>query len=142
MPLTPFHFGPGLLIKSLSRRHFSLSAFIISQIVMDMETLWNILRGAARLHVFFHTFLGSLVPALITIWLFRSAANRRAVVFASLIGVWSHVLLDAIMHRDMMPFAPFSAANPWLGMISVSTLHVSCVLVGIAGWFLWRGIHD
>jgi hypothetical protein len=43
------------------------------------------------------------------------------------------VLLDSLMHRDLVPFAPFSDANPVLGVVSQATVEFSCVLAGVLG---------
>ncbi len=139
MPLTPFHFGPGILIKPLAKK-FSLTAFIVSQIIIDLEPLWNILRKAPRLHGLFHTFLGALIPAFLTVMVVRNILKRVPVsvlLFSALIGVWSHVILDGIMHRDMTPFFPFSDANPFLGIIPLSFLYWGCVVSGVIGLILW-----
>lgn len=150
MPFTPFHFGPGSLIKSLLRKHFSFSIFIISQIIIDLETLKNILSGSARLHTFFHTFLGVtlLIPLLAIVgkYLFQILASKFSKVgkvswsmsfISSAIGFYSHILLDAVMHRDLMPFAPFSTSNPFLGLISVSVLYHFCLLTGFASFIVF-----
>ena len=39
MPFTPFHFGPGALLKSFLRHRFSFVTFVASQVVIDFETL-------------------------------------------------------------------------------------------------------
>src|SRR5688572_95039 len=59
MPFTPFHLGPGLLLKSALRERFSFVVFVFSQFVIDLETLWNILQRNYPLHAFFHSFVGS-----------------------------------------------------------------------------------
>jgi membrane-bound metal-dependent hydrolase YbcI (DUF457 family) len=58
-------------------------------------------------------------------------------IISSLIGVWSHVFLDSIMHQDMMPFSPFSDANPFLGFVSLTQLHWGCIFSGVLGTILW-----
>lgn len=60
MPFTPFHFGPGAFAKSVAPRWFSFRAFVLSQIVIDCETAWNIYCGHERLHTFFHSYLVNL----------------------------------------------------------------------------------
>lgn len=154
MPLTPFHFGPGILIKSILWRRFSLFVFVYSQILIDCETLWNILAGHERLHTFFHTYLGSLIIVAILTFtakpLFEvsmklwSSHSQKGVqlphvlaLFSALIGVWSHVFLDSIMHQDITPFAPFSDANPLLQIVSLDILHLGCIYSGILGGFIW-----
>ncbi len=39
MPFTPFHMGPGLLIKAVLQGAFSLMVFGWAQIVMDIQPL-------------------------------------------------------------------------------------------------------
>ncbi|MCB1770876.1 MAG: hypothetical protein KDJ31_14465 [Candidatus Competibacteraceae bacterium] len=39
MPFTPLHRGPGLAIKALAGRRFSLLTFGIAQVAMDIEPL-------------------------------------------------------------------------------------------------------
>lgn len=147
MPFTPFHFGPGAFIKSLMPRWFSLRVFLLSQVIMDMETAWNILQGNERLHTFFHSYIGSIAVIIFTLilvyvynFIYLQALGRqllassiwrpfekRATLIAAFIGAWSHVFLDGIMHMDMAPMIPFSGLNPTLGLISVFTLHLTCL---------------
>jgi membrane-bound metal-dependent hydrolase YbcI (DUF457 family) len=57
------------------------------------------------------------------------------------VGAYSHVALDSIMHVDVVPFAPFSNARPWLHVVSVDTLHLACIaagIIGVAGLLVWR----
>jgi hypothetical protein len=59
-----------------------------------------------------------------------------AAALGAFAGVYSHVLLDSVMHADMRPFAPFSQANPLLRVISLDALHALCVtgaILGLAG---------
>ena len=156
MPFTPFHFGPGLLIKSLLSRWFSFRVFFLAQIVIDLETLVRLFNGMRPVHGLLHSFFGSTIAAGITILLvkpvFRAASGvhqmfevvRReepaftppaffVVCVTALIGAWSHVVLDSVMHRDVAPFHPFSQDNPFLDRLSLTTLHQGCVLAGVVG---------
>jgi hypothetical protein len=150
MPITPFHFGPGVLIKSVVPKWFSLRAFILSQIVIDSETAWNLLKGNDRLHTVFHSYLGSLAAMLISMGLllsfnlvltkFESLKNlsgRRFELRSSTIGVflggWSHVFLDSIMHSDLYPFFPINNSQPQLAMWSLRDLHSFCLWGFVAG---------
>ncbi len=49
---------------------------------------------------------------------------------SAFVGSFSHVGLDAIMHRDMSPLWPFARGNPLLGVISTGALHVLCMGLG------------
>lgn len=146
MPFTPFHFGPGLLLKSLTPRWFSFRIFLLTQFFIDLETAWNILRGHERLHTFFHTYLGSLVVIFLVlvsahlhnmiIGSMKRLGNKssifgafefRSTLVGATLGVLSHVFLDSIMHADMMPLEPFSNSNPLFHRISVLDLHLFCL---------------
>lgn len=158
MPFTPFHMGPGLAIKAVSGRHFSLMVFGFSQIAIDIEPLVRIIRGDALLHGFTHTYLGATLIALVCVVLGRPVCHVflnywtsdssspflnwlrgpkliswPAAIAGAFVGTYSHVFLDSIMHSDMQPLAPFSNANALLHIISFSGLHVLCVLSGVLG---------
>lgn len=140
MPITPFHFGPGALLKSLFPKWFSFRVFLLTQVIMDLETAWNIIQGNLRLHTYFHSYLGSsIVIALsasavvahnfvksgkLTGWV---SLLQEQFLFTAVLGVCSHVFLDSIMHSDMSPWRPFSDLNPALHIMSVATLHVFCL---------------
>lgn len=170
MPFTPFHFGFGYAAAAVEKRPklFCFYVFVIAQVVIDVETLVNMIQRAHRLHTFFHTFLGSLVAALIAVgvgwlvypfgaWILEKLPGKfsdwvRAVRFfpaqkpgwvclgiSALVGAWSHVVFDALMHSDITPFAPFTNANPMQDLIGVGELHLACLLLFLAGYG-WIGL--
>ena len=67
MPFTPFHFGPGLLIKGIAPRHVSVTAFVAANVAIDLESLYNLQRGAWPIHTHLHTFLGAALTGLATV---------------------------------------------------------------------------
>lgn len=164
MPFTPFHFGPGMLVKSVAPRWFSMTAFAASQVVIDLESLYYLLRHEYPVHRGLHTFVGATLAgaaACGAVWLVKHVALRtplrsvrptsalaallkgefttRGILVGGILGAWSHVLLDAIMHHDARPFGPWSDANPFLRVIEVGPLHVACMVSGILGFviYLW-----
>lgn len=54
----------------------------------------------------------------------------------ALLGTSSHLLLDAVMHADMRPFAPVTDTNPLLMHEWVLPMHLACVLAAMAGFAL------
>ena len=151
MPFTPFHFGPGAAIKAAVPSSFSFVVFCGTQVFMDLEPGYYLLRGEYPVHRVLHTFIGAIVVGavcgMIGVGLFkiamRFAASLRitwqCALLSALIGSISHVLLDSIMHRDIRLLAPLSDVNPFLGLISVQALHWFCLIsgfVGIVGWGL------
>jgi membrane-bound metal-dependent hydrolase YbcI (DUF457 family) len=55
----------------------------------------------------------------------------------SLLGSYSHIVLDGVMHADMRPLAPWSDENPFLHLVSLSTLHWLCVGAVVVGGLWW-----
>lgn len=119
MPFTPYHLGAGALVKAIAPRHFSFTAFAVSNVLIDVEPLLRMLGilDDTILHGPTHTFPGAVVIAALTLpavglWDRTAAALHLAslrppaistwmVLTSALIGTLSHVLLDAQMHADM-----------------------------------------
>lgn len=152
MPFTPFHMGPGMLMKALLQGSFSLVVFGWTQIVMDIQPLIVLLSGAGHLHGFTHTFMGATLIAAACALSGKYLADhvlRRlqpgvapsvswtVATASAFIGSYSHVLLDAIMHADLAPFSPFSISNPFLGYLSMTALHEICLYTGLLGIALY-----
>ncbi|MBD8524627.1 DUF4184 family protein [Pseudomarimonas arenosa] len=161
MPFTPIHMGPGMALKALTGRHFSLVAFGYAQIAMDIEPLVRILRDDEVLHGVTHTYVGALAIAVPTLpivwfsyplfsrcwrwliegfewpWLRMFATPDRPsfwpVATGVAVGTFSHVVFDSIMHSDMHPLWPFSIVKPIYKLISIEDLHALCLASGVVG---------
>lgn len=151
MPFTPFHMGPGILVKSLLHGSFSLMVFGWAQIVMDMQPLWVMISGHGDLHGISHTYIGSAVltpvSAITGKYLAEYALKRmnhsrqnsalaiswKVAWISAAIGCFSHVFLDSIMHTDVVPFYPLNTQNPFWHWLSLDNLHRFCVYSGIIG---------
>ena len=165
LPVTPFHFGPGLALKAVAAPVFSWSAFAVAQVVIDCETIYYLVNREYPVHRFFHSFLGAAVAGLLAAILFLAVVHASFVSFPRLIvpltttptargeisvlgvllggltGGLSHPLLDGIMHSDVRPFMPWTDYNPFLGLIGLAPLHLACVasaILGAVGVALWR----
>lgn len=166
MPITPLHMGPALVIKAGLGSRFSLVAFGLSQVAIDIEPLLAFSLGWTVLHGWTHTFLGAtLIAAVVTAlvrrpseWILRrwnqelryhkldrlqvpERLTIAQVACGAFIGTYSHVALDSVMHPDMRPYAPFSAANPMLDLASYDEASLACAILlvlGLASCLLWR----
>lgn len=162
MPFTPFHMGPGLVIKAAGGRHFSVLVFGVAQVAMDIEPLLGIIRGWTVLHGWTHTYLGAtligiavflLAPPLCQ-WILRrwnrelefhqlhwlrspEPITRSAALTGAFVGTYSHVLFDGIMHADLLPLRPWSADNVLLGLLSIDALYWACFGSGLLGVAMW-----
>lgn len=113
MPFTPFHMGVGLAAKAIAPRLVSLQMFGLAQIAMDIEPAIGMVSGSGVLHGWTHTMWGAVPVALACVLTWRFIEGRRiwrwtfeklsagTIWATSFLGVWSHVLLDALVHRDM-----------------------------------------
>jgi hypothetical protein len=166
LPVTPFHFGPGLALKGIAAPVFSWSAFAAAQVLIDCESLYYLLQREYPVHRFFHSFVGAaaagLVAGLGLLVVVRASAVAFPGRFATLVGSsstargevsilgalvgglaggLSHPLLDGIMHADVRPFMPWSSSNPFLGLVGLAPLHLACVaaaLVGVVCLTVWK----
>lgn len=143
MPITPLHFGLLPVINRPSRPKISEAAFVLANIVTDIPVVLHVLGqefpGFGGSQVFTtlhgtlsHTFLGALVFGLIVGAL---GCRSRKWWLGSFLGTLTHVILDMIVHSDVHPFAPISAANPFYvdGAYDVLSL---ILLVGLTVWVL------
>jgi hypothetical protein len=142
MPITPFHFGPGLALHAAAPRRVSFLAFCAANVLMDTEPLYFMLTHQYPLHRFFHTYAGAVLVALLTVACFSplsrmsvrwKALSWRAIATGAFLGTLSHVALDSVMHADMSPFAPWREGNPMLHLIPLGALHWLCLAGGVAG---------
>ena len=167
MPITPLHMGPALLGKAVLDNRISLIAFGFCQVLIDIEPLLGLILRWPQLHGVTHTLpmvlLLGLLSAGLARWLSAGLLARwnkemvsqgwlcwqaptatwSALLTGGLLGGVSHLLLDALMHGDMRPLWPFSAANPLYELITyeqVEWLSLVCGLLGsvLWGWRRWR----
>jgi membrane-bound metal-dependent hydrolase YbcI (DUF457 family) len=154
MPFTPLHMGPGILIKALLQSSFSLMVFGWSQVVMDVQPLIVMITGEGHLHGFSHTYTGATLLAIFSalsgkylseVGLYLLGLNKLWQVklswwvsfLSALIGTFTHVFLDSIMHADVEPFFPLTTSNQFLGLISVQSIHKVCLYSGLVGGLLY-----
>lgn len=144
MPITPFHFGPGAALHAVAPRHVSFLAFCAANVVIDVESLVNLVQHREPVHAFLHTYVGATLVWLGLVAAFWAAQRLtrwrgltlRQVALGALLGAYSHVLLDSVMHHDIQPLQPFAAGNALQGVVSLATLHWACIAAGVFA-LLW-----
>ena len=158
MPITPFHFGPGALLKSVAPGRVSWTVFALANVLIDLEPIALFFLIGDPAHPWLHTLPGAIGVAVVAAtlgrrpcewalawwnrqlspaqarWLGAPAAIDRVQAWSgALLGTLSHILLDAVMHVDVRPFWPLHAANPMQGWVSVEALQWGCVAAGVLG---------
>lgn len=158
MPITPFHFGPGALIKCIAPGRVSWTVFALANVLIDLEPIGLFFLTGDPAHPWLHTPPGAVAVAVLAAtagrrlcewflrawnrqlspaqarWLGAPAQIGRAAAWTgAFLGTLSHILIDAVMHVDVRPFWPLSAANPMQGWVSVEMLQWGCVAAGVLG---------
>jgi len=158
MPFTPYHLGPGLLVKSIMpRRWFSFAVFAVSQALIDLEPLALHIVGQANRHRFFHSFLGATIVAAVAViigrWIYSPLVRRLmrsynflprtgplevgpvglgAAVFSAFVGAYSHVIIDGLIYFKMQPFYPadggFTIRS--LSLADMQNMCLACLAAG------------
>lgn len=161
MPFTPFHFGPGLLIKGAVPRRFSVAAFVATNVCIDVETAFHLLRHDWPPHRQAHSLLGGTVVGLAvagaialgrpliknvlrsTDALVSTETEPLPMVAGGVLGGWSHSLLDSVVHPDVTPLWPVATTNSLFGLVPPLTLEFLCALTALAGavW-IWSRLND
>ena len=152
MPFTPFHFGPGLLLKSAAPRRLSVVAFALANVAIDVETLYHLTRQEFPLHRWAHTVPFATLIGIATGAAYGAIARRFSLstgnsglaaesrlmpaIVGGFLGGVTHPLLDGLVHGDVRPFWPLSDANPLFGLISNTAVVTLCLFAGIAGFFV------
>lgn len=165
MPVTPFHVGPGSLVKVVFREKFSLTIFAFAQIVIDLQPLLAMFGADIELHGFSHTYLGATLVAMISsiagkplceyglrlwnkdmvlsksypLWHFPEKISWAVAISSAVIGTYSHVLLDCLMHAEIEPFYPLTIRNRLFGLVEMTELHKLCAYAGLLGFIGYFG---
>lgn len=153
------------MAAGLAGGRLSFLGFSATQVALDLESGYYLLRDEWPFHRFLHTAAGATVACGVAVWLCRRLAvawklrpyprstlgrlarrdldalsSPAGAVGTAVLGVVGHLIPDGIMHFDVRPFAPFTDANPFHGTVSLSALHWSLITMGTLGALLvaWR----
>lgn len=125
-----------------------MAAILLASIAIDVEPIYCLLNGC-QLHGILHTYAGaaafSLAVVTVLIYLGKGQLQRlserlglaqdyslKSILAGTMVGAWSHVLLDSFMHFDVTPFWPI-LENPFLRIIDSGSIYLITVIGFIAG---------
>lgn len=153
MPFTPYHFGPSGFIGLALRKYIDIPVFVLANVIVDVEVLViNLLELGWPMHRYTHTLL--LGTAAGVIWaiaayslrhLFKKImqiirvpyqTNLRKMVLSGVLGVWLHVVIDAIYHWDVLLLWP-STVRPLWQLVSRGQLKAICIGAFVAAVILY-----
>jgi len=153
MPFTPFHWGPSSWIGILLFKILDFPTLLVASVIVDIESFCVFVFNAPwSLHGFLHSFLGGSIAAILTaiiLYFFRKPIKKvmaifklsqdssfKKILWTSFFGVYSHLLLDSFLYREMNPFYPFEG-NPFLGLFTSQQVYLFCSLSFLVGVSLY-----
>jgi len=160
MPFTAFHLGPGATFKVIGGDRFSFMVFGGSQVLMDIEPGARMIIGSPMLHGPSHSIAGAVLIGMVAALIGKPISEFAlqllrvpnigitwtASASGAFIGTFSHIFLDALTHSDMSPWSPLAGSNELLGLISLASLRIICLVLGVIGGLLvlirYKSRHD
>jgi membrane-bound metal-dependent hydrolase YbcI (DUF457 family) len=153
MPFTPYHFGPSGFVGLVFRKWLDIPVFVLANIVIDIEVLIINLTGRGwPFHRYTHTLLLGAIMGIL--WGVAAYPLRHffgkimriiripyqtglwKMVVSGVLGIWFHVVIDAIYHCDVKIFWP-SDTNPLSGLISHEQVKILCIASFFAAILLY-----
>ena len=155
MPFTPYHFGPSSFIALVFRKWLDIPVFVLANIIVDLEVLViRLLRIGWPMHRYLHTLL--IGAAAGTVWALAAYPLRHLfkrlmqflripyqttllkMIVSGILGVWLHVVIDAIYHWDVHLFWPLNTnKRPLYGLLTRQHVEALCIAFFIAAVILW-----
>ncbi len=149
MPFTPYHFGPSCFIGLIFRKWLDIPVFILANIIVDLEVLViNFLGVGWPIHRYIHTLLIGAAAGMIwalAAWPLRNVFKKTMqilripyqtsflkMLISGVLGVWLHVVIDAIYHPDVCLFWPNIRIRPLYALVSKRQVEVICLVFLLA----------
>ncbi|MBS7621284.1 DUF4184 family protein, partial [Candidatus Bathyarchaeota archaeon] len=162
MPITPLHATALFFLHFKDRRRIDPLALAISTTFIDLEPLYYILLGEHLDHRAWHGFTLALTiyPILVTIGVYMAeqlfenklwAVYKRAglnpvkakypllnIYLLSLFDGFSHILLDAFTHREMLwVLFPFGNGNPFYSWQAAIIVESTVIILSVYSLWCW-----
>lgn len=142
MPITPLHFGLMAPVNHFFPNKVSIISFVLINVWMDGSSITYALFGLEYIEPhspLTHSLLSALVLASIMSWrLFLPGVFMKPKpatlkwALGAYYGGVSHVLLDSLVHFDMVPLYPITVNH----FQSVNMATLSLVLLPFTIWFI------
>jgi hypothetical protein len=152
MPFTPLHLGPALAFGLPLQKYLHAPTFILANVILDVEPLLVMIFGLQYpLHGYAHTFLSAIAVGLLlgsvmflletplqpvyrTMKLESGKVLRlKSFLIAGGLGTSLHVLFDSLIYSEMHPFFPLPGNQLLALHLSMYSVYVWCVLLGVFG---------
>jgi membrane-bound metal-dependent hydrolase YbcI (DUF457 family) len=149
MPFTPYHFGPSGFIGLILRKWLDIPVFVLANVIVDLEVLVITCFGLGYpIHRYFHTLLIGAAAGILWATVAYPLRNLLKMIMQTLcipyqtsflkmlvsgvLGVWLHVVIDAIYHRDVCLFWPNRELRPLYKLVTGPQIEMICAIL-----FIW-----
>jgi membrane-bound metal-dependent hydrolase YbcI (DUF457 family) len=153
MPFTPYHFGPSGFIGLVFRKWLDIPVFVLANVIVDLEVLViNFLGIGWPFHRYLHTLLIGAAAGILwatVAWPLRNLfkmimqalripyqASFLKMLVSGVLGVWLHVVIDAIYHWDVRLFWP-SKVKPLYALLTKQQVEMICAILFIPALVLY-----
>ena len=158
MPYPAYHLGPSGFFGLALRKWIDIPVFVLANVIVDLEVLFAP-KWPIHQYWHFHSLLiGGVAGAIWGIiaykfkplkWLFEWGmrlirlpykTNLWKTVISGVLGVWLHVVLDAVYHYDVLLFWPIKAKQlqrPLWRLVTQEQEKAICIGFWIAGIILY-----
>ncbi len=149
MPFTPYHFGPSGFIGLTLRKWLDIPVFVLANVIVDVEVLVvRLLDAGWPIHRYIHTLLigaaagiawvivaypmRNLFKKIMQILLIPYQTSFLKMLVSGILGVWLHVVIDSIYHRDVSLFWPNRKLRPLYKLVTTQQVEMICAIL-----FIW-----
>src|SRR3989338_1078032 len=113
MPFTPYHLGIALLIGVIFHKKIDIPSILAGSIVLDIWPYLVLMYNLPYpLHWISHSFLVAFIVGIILAFLrlkiniIKCNYTFPILLLSSVLGTFSHVILDTPLYNDILPFWP------------------------------------
>jgi len=156
MPFTPYHFGPSAFLGLIFRKWIDIPVFVLANVIVDIEVLVvKLFKLGWPWHRYCHTLLigGAVGVAwamvayplrgwfaeIMKIVRLPHQSSLWKMIISGVLGVWFHVVIDAVYHLDVKLFWPGKARPLW-NLLSHAQVEGICIDFYIAVVILYAAI--
>jgi len=149
MPFTPYHFGPSGFIGLVFRKWLDIPVFVLANVIVDVEVLVvRLLDAGWPIHRYIHSLLigaaagiawamaawpmRNLFKKIMQILLIPYQTSFLKMLVSGVLGVWLHVVIDSIYHRDVSLFWPNRELRPLYKLVTTQQVEMICAIL-----FIW-----
>ena len=141
MPITPLHFGVLAPINHFAKGKVSNTSFVLANLWLDWNAIqyWLFNLPLPDHDPGTHSFMAALYAGtLIAVFAIRTKAPYISMpwIYGAYLGTITHIILDMLVHSEMLPFYPlYSKGNPfymgWMEPLSI-------LLVPLGIWLIYE----